>query len=469
VGAVELSRLQFGLTISFHFVFPAITIGLAGVIAIVETLRWWTKRDVYDRMSVFLARLFGVTFVVGVVSGLVMEFEFGTNWSAFTGFSGDILGIPLAAEGISAFFLESAFLGIVLFGRHRVSSTIRWISGLLVFVGTTMSAFWIVAANSWMQTPAGYRLFTDSNGVQRVQLTDFWAAVFNPSTLPRTMHTVASCVVVGSFFLMGVSAWYILRNRRSDVASLALRIAMVIAFLGAGSMFVTGDLQTREVQQYQPLKFAAMEGVFTTSRGVAMELMALPPNQDGPANAPSVAIPYGLSALSDLDPNGVILGLDQEPNKALWPPVALTFTSFHLMVALGALMMLVMMIGLFFLWRRTIEKQRWWLWAAVAAIPIPIVAVEVGWMTAEEGRQPWIVQGLMTTTQGVSPGVASTDVAISLGAILVIYTLLFALWLWALGREIRRGPDPEPSPAIAGGSGASSGPALPLQSGKETD
>jgi cytochrome d ubiquinol oxidase subunit I len=460
VDVVQLSRIQFALTISFHFIFPSITIGLAGLIAMTETLRWRTKREVYDRMSVFLTKLFAVTFVIGVVSGIVMEFQFGTNWSTFSGYVGDIFGAPLAAEGVFAFFLESAFVGLILFGRDRVSSTVRWVAGLLVAFGTLMSAFWILMANSFMQTPAGYSCSPDpacGPTTTKLVLTDFWAAVFNPSTLERFFHTVSACYVAGSFFLMGISAWYVLRNRHLDVARLSLGMAIVIAFAGSGLMFVSGDLQTREVQANQPLKFAAMEGICKTENGAALTIIAVPPGQDCAANAGGIAVPNGLSAMSDLDPNGQIKGLDQEPDTSLWPPVATIFVGFHLMVAVGSLMLLLMLIGVFFLWRRSVETHKWWLRAAVLAIPLPILAIELGWMVAEVGRQPWIVQGLMKTTAGVSPGVSSTDVAVSLVGILLMYTLLFSLWLYSLGKEIARGPEPAPGAAGADASTASAG------------
>ena len=452
MDVVQLSRIQFALTISFHFIFPSITIGLAGLIAMTETLRWRTKREVYDRMSVFLTKLFAVTFVIGVVSGIVMEFQFGTNWSTFSGYVGDIFGAPLAAEGVFAFFLESAFVGLILFGRDRVSSTVRWVAGLLVAFGTLMSAFWILMANSFMQTPAGYSCSPDpacGPTTTKLVLTDFWAAVFNPSTLERFFHTVSACYVAGSFFLMGISAWYVLRNRHLDVARLSLRMAIVIAFVGSGLMFVSGDLQTREVQANQPLKFAAMEGICKTENGAALTIIAMPPGQDCTANASGIAVPNGLSAMSDLDPNGQIKGLDQESDTSLWPPVATIFVGFHLMVAVGSLMLLLMLIGVFFLWRRSVETHRWWLKLAVLAIPLPILAIELGWMVAEVGRQPWIVQGLMKTAAGVSPGVSSTDVAVTLVGILILYALLFSLWLYSLGKEIARGPEPAPGAADA--------------------
>ena len=446
MDVTQLSRIQFALTVSFHFIFPSITIGLAMLIAVVETMRWRTKRDVYDRLSVFMTKLFAVTFVIGVVSGIVMEFEFGTNWSRFSGFVGDIFGAPLAAEGILAFFLESAFVGLILFGRQRVSSTVRWIAGVLVFVGTTLSAFWILVANSWMQTPAGYVCSPDpscntSVAGEKAVLTDFWAAVFNPSILPRFLHTISACYVVGAFFLMGISAWYVLRGRNLDITRITLPLTVVIAFVGSGLMFVTGDLQTREVYQWQPIKFAAMEGVFKTETGAPLVLIALPPSQTGPLNL-AIGIPNGLSLMSEGDLNGQIKGLENW-DQSLWPPVAMSFVGFHTMVGLGGLMLLLMLIGFFFLWRKTIEKQKLWLKLAVLAIPLPILAVEFGWMTAEVGRQPWIVYNLMRTVEGTSPAVSATDVALSIGAIVVLYVLLLFLWLYAIRKEIITGPDSE--------------------------
>lgn len=465
MDVVQLSRLQFALTISFHFIFPSITIGLAGLIAVTETLRWWTKREIYDRTAVFLTKLFAITFVIGVVSGVVMEFEFGTNWAAFSGYVGDIFGAPLAAEGILAFFLESAFVGLILFGRDRISSTVRWIAGLLVAVGTMLSAFWILVANSFMQTPAGYTCYPDPHcgpTTTKLVLTDFFAAVFNPGTVARTIHTVSACYVVGSFFLTGVAAFYILRGRHLDVARLTLKMGIITAFLFSGSMFLSGDMQTREVAANQPLAFAAMEGVCQTQSGVELAIFGLPPSQDCSTHAKTIGIPDGLSTMMNLNPNSQIKGLDQQPDKTLWPPVAEAFLGFHTMVGLGALMLAMMTLGAFFLLRRSIETHRWFLWAAVLAIPVPILAVEIGWMTAEVGRQPWIVYGLMMTSKGVSLGVSSTDVILSLGAILVVYTLLFFLWIYSLRKEIIRGPAPAPAlPAAAPEPAAAAGQIAP--------
>jgi cytochrome d ubiquinol oxidase subunit I len=461
VDALDLARLQFALTISFHFIFPAITIGLSGLLAIVETIRWYKRSEAYDRLAVFLARLFAVTFVTGVVSGIVMEFQFGTNWSVFSGYVGDIFGAPLAAEGIFSFFLESAFLGVLLFGRRRVSSTVRWLSAVLVAFGTLLSAFWILVANSWMQTPAGYACYPDPNNCStatKVVLTDFLAAVLNPSILPRFMHTVSACYVAGSFFLMSVSAYYVLRKRHLDIARPALRLAMIVAFLGAGAMFVTGDTQTREVAEYEPLKFAAMEGICHTEKSAALTIFDVPPSQDCSSNPSGpLAVPDGLSLMMYFDANSTVKGLDQEPNRNLWPPVSAVFFGFHTMVAIGTIMLLLMLIGVFFLWRGSLEKHRWWLKLAVLALPLPLIAVEVGWMVTEMGRQPWIVQNLLMTSQGVSPNVSAGDMAISIAGILVTYSVLFFLWLYSLRKEIIRGPDPAPEAATAGTKPAAEG------------
>ena len=450
MDVAALSRIQFAFTVGFHFIYPAITIGLATVIAIVETFRWRTRKDVYDRLSIFLIELFAVTFVVGVVSGLVMEFEFGTNWSRFSSMVGYIFGAPLAAEGIFAFFHESAFVGLLLFGRNRISSGVRWLASIVVCGGTLLSAFFIIVANSWMQTPSGYTEVTDGAGnLQRFQLNDVLAAVFNPSTLTRFVHTVSACACVGAFLVMGIGAFYVLRKRHLDVAGVALRIGVVLAFVGSALMFVTGDNQSREVATNQPVKFAAMEGVMTTSGGVELTIISIPPSAENP-HPIGIAIPNGLSLMQTFNANGVIPGIENltadpsHPNgdTSLWPNLPMTFLGFHMMVGIGSLMMLLMLFGAFFLIRRSIDKHRWWLFLAVCAIPLPIVAVELGWMTAEVGRQPWIVQGLVKTNAVVSSGLPAEDVLISLIGVILLYALLFCLWLYILVKEIRRGPAP---------------------------
>ncbi len=434
MDVVWLARLQFSLTIMFHFLFPPITIGLAFLILLFETARWRTGKDVYRRASDFWLHVFAVTFVVGVATGIVMEFEFGTNWAAFSRFVGDIFGAPLAAEGVFAFFLESGFIGLLLFGRKRISSFARWFASLMVALGTTLSAFWILVANSWMQTPAGFRV---EGG--RAVLTDFGAAVLNASTWPRFLHTVAACWTMGAFLMAGVAAWYYLKGRRSDVARVSLKLGTVMMVLSVVLNVATGDHHAKQVAATQPVKFAAMEGLFDTQAGAPLVVFMLPPTQEGPRGGPAILIPKAASILAFGDPGAEVKGLRDYPPTD-WPPLAVTFSAFHIMVAIGGLMLLVGLAGLWLLWRRRLEEARWWQRLAFWSIPLPMIAIQLGWMTAEVGRQPWIVQGLMRTRDGVSKVVSGPELVFSIVLFSVLYVVLGALWLFLLRREIVHGP-----------------------------
>jgi cytochrome d ubiquinol oxidase subunit I len=434
MDVVWLARLQFSLTIMFHFLFPPITIGLAFLILLFETARWRTGKDVYRRASDFWLHLLAVTFVVGVATGIVMEFEFGTNWAAFSRFAGDIFGAPLAVEGLFAFFLESFFIGLLIFGRKRLSSFVRWFASLMVALGTSISAFAIIVVNSWMQTPAGYRL---ANG--RAELTDIAAAVFNPSTWPRYLHTMTACWTMGAFLMAGIAAWYYLKGRRSDVARVSLKLGTVLAFIGLVLNVATGDHHAKQVASTQPVKFAAMEGLFDTQRGAPLVVFMLPPTQEGPRGGPAILIPKAASILAFGDPDAEVKGLRAYPPTD-WPPLAVTFSAFHIMVAIGGLMLLIALLGLWLLWRGKLEEARWWQHLAFWSIPLPMVAIQLGWMTAEVGRQPWIVQGLMRTRDAVSKVVNGPELVFSIVLFSVIYLVLGALWLFLMRREILHGP-----------------------------
>jgi len=442
MSAIDLARIQFAFTVAFHFIFPAVTIGLGFFVAVAETIRWRTGSDVWDRLARFWIKVFALTFAVGVATGIVMEFQFGTNWSRYSTFVGDIFGSPLAAEAILAFFLESTFLGILLWGGKRIGSTLRWFSALMVAAGAALSGLWIIIANSWMQTPAGYEIQGD-----RAVLTDFWAAAFNPSTLPRYAHTIMSSLAVASFLIVGVGAWYLLKQRHYDVARRSLKVGLAIAIVASIGMFLTGETSSRQVAQTQEPKFAAMNGLFETSQGVPMIILAFPPSQSGPSELPSIAVPNLLSLLTTFDPNGTIEGLNAFPTDQ-WPPVAATFSTYHLMVGLGTLMLLVMAVGVFLWWRGKIEISRRWLWTAVIATPAPLLAVQLGWATAEIGRQPWIVYGVMRTADGISPIVSAPEILVSLIGFGLVYLALGLLWLFLLRRTLIIGPDqpPEGSP-----------------------
>jgi cytochrome bd ubiquinol oxidase subunit I len=443
VDAEQLARIQFALTVGFHFFFPSITIGLAGLIVVLETLRHRTRREVYDRAAVFWTRIFALTFAIGVATGIVMEFQFGTNWASYSAFVGDIFGSPLAAEGILAFFLESVFLGLLLFGRGRISSRVRLFAAAMVFVGTLLSAVWILIANSWMQTPAGYEVIDG-----QARLTDFIAAALNPSTIPRYLHTVSSALTAGSFVMLGVSAWYVLKAKHVDVARVCLPIALAVAFIGSGLMFATGDMSAQQVAATQPAKFAGINALYETNPNVPLTIPLVPPTQDLANQEPGPRIEIGglLSFLTYRDPNASITGLAEFP-PADWPPITITWSSYHLMVLLGTVMLLVMVFGAWFLWRGSVWRRKTWLRLAVLATPLPIIAIMLGWTTAEVGRQPWIVYGVMRTSDGVSSVVPAEQVALSLGLLVGMYVLLGGLWLYLVRKELGHGPAPAPGEA----------------------
>ncbi len=438
MDVVWLARLQFALTVMFHFLFPPITIGLATLVALLETARWRTGRVVYERASDFWLRLLGVNFVVGVATGIVMEFEFGTNWSGYSRFVGDVFGAPLAAEAVFAFFLESGFIGLLLLGRKRISSFVRWLASVLVVLGSTLSAFWILVANSWMQTPAGYRLLDG-----RARLTDFWDAVFNPSTLPRFAHTLASAWACGSFVMAGIAAWYFLKGRGGDVARVSLRLGAAGALVSTALVFATGDGHARQVARTQEAKFAAMEGLYSTRSGAPLILFSLPPGQDSARPGPELMVTNLTSFLAFGNFQAPVKGLEEFPRNE-WPPVAATFLSFHNMVILGNVMLVLVLTGGILLWRGRLESARWWQRLMVFAVPLPMLAIQLGWMTAEAGRQPWIVYGVLRTSDAVSKVVTAPEVLTSLLLFGAVYVVLGSLWLYLLRKEIVHGPVQEP-------------------------
>jgi len=322
---ILLARAQFAMTVMFHFVFPSISIGLGLVVAILEVARWRTGREVYARASAFWTRIFALTFVVGVATGIVMEFEFGTNWSRYSAFVGDVFGAPLAAEAILAFFLESTFLGLLLFGGRRIGSGLRALAACLVAAGAALSGLWIIIANSWMQTPAGYEIQGN-----RAVLVDPLAALFNPSTLPRYSHTIASSWALAGFIVLSVGAWYILRGRGGDVARLSLRVGLLVAIVGTGAVLLSGDQSARQVAATQEAKFAAMQGLYTTTEGAPLVIWSLPPSQDPAAapQGPEVLVTRLLSFLAFGSFSSAVTGLEAFPPED-WPPVAATFLAYH--------------------------------------------------------------------------------------------------------------------------------------------
>jgi cytochrome bd ubiquinol oxidase subunit I len=436
MDAVDVSRLQFGITIGFHYLYPPLTIGLGVVLVILEGMFLRTKNPLYQQATKFWVRVFGLIFALGVATGIVQEFQFGTNWANYSRFVGDVFGTALAAEGIFAFFLESGFLAVLLFGWDRVSPRVHFISTIMVCLGSHFSAVWIVIANSWMQTPAGYRLVT-RDGVVRAEATNFWDVVFNPSSVERLAHVFMGAWQAGAFLVLSVSAWHLLHERHQAFAKASFKVGLVVAVLAAVGSIVTGDISARVVADHQPAKLAAMEGVYRADSSAGLHLFGWVDEGNQKVYGPQ--IPGGLSWLLYEDTDAPVTGL-QAFSKEDWPPVERTFQSFHLMVAIGFATFGLTLLALLFLWRGSLFQTRWLMWLFVVAIIGPMVANQVGWLVAEFGRQPWVVYGLMRTEDAVSPSVRVSQVWSSVIMFSLVYSLLLALFLYLLNQKIRHGP-----------------------------
>ena len=440
---VLLARLQFAMTIGFHFIFPPISIGLAWLLVIVEGLGWRRGDNTYVRMGKFFGKLLALTFAVGVATGIVMEFQFGTNWAEYSKFVGDIFGAPLAAEGIFAFFLESAFLGLYLFGRNRVSKGVHWFSILMVAVGSTISAFWILVANSWQQTPAGYVI---QNG--RAELTSFSEAVFNPSTMIRFYHTVDATLIAGAFVMAGVAAYLLLKNRENLVARKAMKLSLIFGLVvSLLEIFPFGHEHAIQVAQTQPEKFATFEGLIEGQTNAPLVLFGIP-SENPPELSAAIEVPGVLSWLAHGDTETYVKGLNDFPPDET-PPFFLTFVSFHSMVALGSYFIGVMLLGVFLLYRKKLWDQRLFLKLLLYSIPLPIIAIELGWIVAEVGRQPWVVYRILKTADAASITVSAGEILFSIILFGLIYLFLGALYMFLFVREVKHGPEPEVTTEVA--------------------
>ncbi len=427
---VILSRIQFALTIGFHFLFPPLTIGLAWLLVVIEYIGWRRDQEVWRQAGRLFAKVLALTFAVGVATGIVMEFQFGTNWSRYSKFVGDIFGAPLAAEGVLTFFLESGFLGLYLFGRNRVSKGMHWFSILMVAVGATLSAFWILVANSWQQTPAG---FVVQNG--RAELASFYDAVFNASMWVRFLHTVTAAIVCGAFFLAGLSAYLLRKNAEDRMARRTLTLAVVVGLIFSILVaFPTGHDHAKQVARTQPEKFAAIEGLYTSQKAAPLVMFAYPLTKPPELKA-KFEIKGLLSWMAFGDVNAHIPGIDQFPADEI-PPLWLTFVSFHNMVLLGSLFIVIMAWAVIQRIREKIWTSRRFLLVLIWAIPFPLAACQLGWITAEVGRQPWIVYKLMKTADAVSVTVPAGQILFSIILFVVVYSALGSLYIYLLVRKM---------------------------------
>ena len=484
MDVVLLSRLQFALTIMFHYLFPPLTIGLGVVLVYLEAMHLRTKDPMYHTAARFWTRVFALNFAIGVATGIVMEFEFGTNWAVYSRFVGDVFGSALAAEGIFAFFLESGFLAILVFGWDRVGPVMHFFATVMVSLGSLFSAVWIVAANSWQQTPAGHQIvqmtrdgqpwFVDGEPMIRAEIVDFWALVFNPSMLHRLIHVWIGAFIMGAFFVMSISAWYLLRKRHEEFARRSFSGALILATVASLAALFSGHLQARNVYRQQPAKLAAFEGHFQTGPG-DLSLLGVPDEEAGRVRF-NLAIPGGLSFLVHESFDESLLGLDAfRPEHR--PPVLIPFASYHVMVGLGMFFITVTLLACYLRWRGKLYTNRWLMWIFVFAVLGAVAANQLGWVAAEVGRQPWIVHPPMmldaagepvsdsdgyvryeTTTFATQDGSSRESIAglltndaasevVTAGEVLgsivlfgAIYVLLGTLWIFVLNKKIQHGP-----------------------------
>lgn len=437
---VFLSRVQFALTIMFHYLFPPLTIGLGGLLVMLEGMYLKTGNAQYEMAAKFWTKVFAVNFAMGVATGIVMEFQFGTNWSTYSRFVGDVFGSALAAEGIFAFFLESGFLAVLVFGWDRVSPKMHFFASCMVALGAVFSAVWIIVANSWQQTPAGFHI-VGYGATARAEITDFWAMVFNPSSVHRLTHTLIGAYVLAAFFVMSISAYYVLKGRHLDFAKKSFSNALGMGLVMSLAALIQGDFQARQLATTQPAKLAAMEAHFKTGEGGSgLYAFGFPDEKNERVNL-GVQIPGMLSFLVHGNMRDPVNGLDKIP-RGDWPPVAVTFGSFHLMVGMGFFFIAITLLAAWFRWRGTLFDKKWLMMTFVLIIPLPYIANQVGWMTAEVGRQPWVVYGLLRTTDGVSRSVSAGQTLGSIIMFCTIYALLFAVFIYVLNDKIQHGPEP---------------------------
>jgi len=455
MDVVLLSRIQFAMTIMFHYLFPPLTIGLSIVVAYMFAMRLRTREAIYDVAARYWTKIFGINFALGVATGIVMEFQFGTNWAVYSRFVGDVFGSALAAEGIFAFFLESGFLAVLLFGWDRVSPRFHFFAACMVSLGSIFSSIWITVANSWQQTPAGSVLrehVVNGRTFVRAEIIDFWAMVFNPSMLHRLIHVWIAAFILGAFFVLSIAAWYLLHGRHTEFAKRSFSGALALATFASIAILVSGDLQAVNVAKTQPSKLAAFEGVYGTEPRTALYLFGVPSDAERRVKW-GMAIPGMLSLLVHHDIDKPVDGFDKL--EASWgkPPVGISFQSYHLMVAFGMLFIGMTLLATWFRLRGRLWEQRWLLWGFVFAVVPAFLANELGWVAAEVGRQPWIVYpqivdglivGGLRTADAASEAVNASQVLGSIVMFGVLYVLLFILWIVVLNQEIQHGPDPLP-------------------------
>ncbi|WP_448590055.1 cytochrome ubiquinol oxidase subunit I [Thermodesulfobium sp.] len=434
MDVVTLSRLQFGAAAMYHFIFVPLTLGLGVLVAIMETLHYRTKNEIYLKMTKFWGRLFLINFILGIVTGITLEFQFGTNWAQYSIYVGDIFGAPLAIEATLAFFLESTFLGVWLFGWKRISPKMHLISIWLVAFSSNLSALWILIANAWMQDPVGFVLKNN-----RAEMSNFFAVVFSPYAWLKFTHTITAGFVVGAFFVMGISAYHLLRKQNVEFFKKSFYVGATFGLIASVLVFLIGDFHAAEVAHVQPTKLAAMESIWDTRKAAPIYLLLVPDESQKTNLIEAFPIPSLLSLLAYHDPNATVRGLNSFPSNDI-PPVTPVFLSFRVMVGLGTLFIILTILAWWFARKDKLLDHRSFLKIMLYSLPLPYIATQVGWIVAEVGRQPWIVYGLLRTNDAVSKNLTVGDVLFTLGVFIVLYTALAVLDFALLIYYARKGP-----------------------------
>jgi cytochrome bd ubiquinol oxidase subunit I len=435
--ALLLGRFQFAFTITFHYLFPQLTMGLALLIVSLKGLALWKRDERYSQSAKFWAKIFAINFALGVVTGIPMEFQFGTNWAKFSAFAGGVIGQTLAMEGVFAFFLESSFLGLFLFGEKKLGPKGHFFAACMVFLGSWLSGYFIIATNAWMQHPVAYAINPDGS----VALSSFWGLLFNPWIGWQYTHNMVGAVVTSAFVMAAVGAFYLLANRDIEFGKIFLRVGVIAGLIAALLVaFPTGDGQGKNVAQHQPVTLAAMEGLFETKEGAELMLIGQPDMEKLRMDNP-IHIPRLLSFLTYNRWKAEVKGLDAFP-RTDWPTnIPLLYYAYHIMVGLGTIFIAIMALSAFMLWKRRLESTHWLLWVLMLSFPFPYIANTAGWMTVELGRQPWLIYGLMRTAAGNSPTVSAGNALFTLLGFMGMYMLLGLLFLFLVMREVLHGPN----------------------------
>ena len=431
-----LSRIQFGLTVGFHYIYPPVSIGLGLILVIMEGMYLKTGNKLYEELTRFWVKIFGLIFAMGVATGIVMEFQFGMNWAVYSRYVGDVFGSALAAEGILAFFLESTFLGILLFGWNRVKPRTHFISTIMVALGAHLSAVWIVVANSWQQTPAGHHIVDFGDGV-RAEIVNFWEVVFNPSFLDRISHVYMGAWQAGAFLIISIAAYYMLKGKHLEFAKKTMAIGLFVALISSLGQLATGHSSAHTLAETQPAKLAALEGHYPANEPAGLYLFGWVNEEK--KETYGIQIPGMLSFLVYWGFDEPVTGLEAFPEDER-PPVNIVFQSYHIMVAIGFLLIFLSFLGIFALWKGFLMKSALLLKVLILSVFLPQIANQAGWMSAEIGRQPWVVYGLLKTSEAYSPSVSAGEVLTSIILFSLVYLAMFGLFLFILLDKIKKGP-----------------------------